>query len=118
MMLFALEQAGRGGERGPGFLIPLLLLLLLGWIATRVIRRRRGGHSWHTHGSPMQTLQERFARGEIDREEFEHRKAVLNGDDVVPPAPQRVAAPTVPTSETNVSDERDDLDDGAGDEQG
>lgn len=96
-MLFALEQTTRGGERGPHMLFPILLLLLLGWIVLRVIRRRRGGNHWHTHGSPMQTLQDRFARGVIDREEFEHRKAVLNGSDDVPPAPAR-ATPSPPVA--------------------
>ena len=108
MMLFALEHAGRGGERGPHFLLPLLFFFLVGLIVLRVIRHRRGGHNWQPHGSPMQTLEDRFARGEIDREEFEHRKAVLDGADVVPPAPQPVATPPAPPSETEVSDDPGD----------
>ncbi len=109
MMLFALEHAGRGGERGPQFLLPLLLFFLIGFVVLRVIRHRRGGHDWQPHGSPMRTLEDRFAKGEIDREEFEHRKAVLDGADVVPPAPQPVATPPARTSETETSDAPDDV---------
>ncbi len=97
-MLFALEHAGRGGERGPHFIFPLLFLLLLGLLVSKVIRRRGGGKNWHTHGSPMQTLNDRFARGEIDREEFEHRKAVLEGADVIPPAPPRAGPTSAPSA--------------------
>ena len=75
----------RGGVHGPRFLFPLLLLVLLGLLVGWLIWRRRGvGRGHARQGSAMQTLQERFARGEIDRNEFEHRKAVLVGADVVP----------------------------------
>lgn len=92
MLEFAVEHGGRGGERGPGFILPLLLLLLIGFVVAKLIRRRRGHAGWSHLGSPMQTLQDRFARGEIDREEFQHRKAVLVGAEVIPPAPQRSEA--------------------------
>ncbi|MEM8924829.1 MAG: SHOCT domain-containing protein [Actinomycetota bacterium] len=91
-MLLA-DHIGRGGG-GPGFLFPLLFLLLIGFLVATVIRRRRGIGRFAGYGSPLATLQERFARGEIDRAEFEHRKAVLSGDDNVPPAPHRAAPPS------------------------
>lgn len=93
MILAALDVAARGGGGGgPRFLFPLLFILLL-LLAAKVIRRRRGGYpGGRPHGSPMRLLQERFANGEIDRAEYEHRKAVLNGDDVVPAAPARPVA--------------------------
>lgn len=97
MLLAAFDHGVRGAERGPHFIFPFLLLLLFGFLAAKVIRRRRGGMAFAHPGSPMQTLQDRFARGEIDRDEFEHRKAVLDGADVVPPAPSRPEA-------TNFSD--------------
>lgn len=115
MLLAAFDQASRGGDHGPRFLFPLLLILLLSLLFAKIIRRRRGdGMHSHRHGSPMQTLQDRFARGEIDRAEFEHRKAVLDGSDIVPPAPARTAptqsappsppAPPAPEGETAVAD--------------
>lgn len=96
MFLAAIGHASRGGDHGPRFIFPFLLFLLLGFLVAAIIRRRRGGgHHSCRHGSPLQTLQDRFARGEIDRAEFEHRKAVLVGADVIPPAPNR-QAPTQP----------------------
>ena len=35
------------------------------------------GPSWDEEGSPGDILDKRFARGEIDREEYEERKKVL-----------------------------------------
>ncbi|MEM7093562.1 MAG: SHOCT domain-containing protein [Actinomycetota bacterium] len=101
MHLAALDLVARGGDSGPYFLFPLLLLLLLGFLLARVVRWRRTG-SWtpeqrHMHGtSPLRTLEDRFARGDIDRSEFEHRKAVLEGADVIPPAPANPTPPAPP----------------------
>ena len=111
-MLLA-DHIGRGGGDGPhplGFLLFLLLLLLGGFLIARIIRRRRGGGSagWHHHSSPISTLQDRFARGDIDRAEYEHRKAVLDGVEHVPPAPPSrtatVAPPAPPTAEPTTDD--------------
>lgn len=75
--------AGRGG--GAGFLVPLLLIALLGFLFFRIMRRGRHGYAV-SHGA-MGTLSDRFARGDITREEFEYRRAVLNKDKDIPPAP-------------------------------
>ncbi len=83
-----------GGD-GKGFFF-LLFLALIGtgiFFAVRAIRRRRGGDQ--DRPSARRLLDERFARGDIDRAEYEHRKAVLDGADVVPPAPA-AAPPTMP----------------------
>ena len=106
-MLLALGDtvAHRGGD-GPYFLFPLLLLLLFGFVMAKLVRRRRGGHYPGGRGSAMQTLQERFARGEIDRAEFDHRKAVLEGSDSIPPAP-RQSAPQAPPPPPVVDDTPD-----------
>jgi len=87
MLLATSFQLARGGENGPRFLIPLVLLALVGLFIWWLRRRRSDdGTGPRRHGSALQTLQERFARGEIDHGEFEHRKAVLIGADVIPPA--------------------------------
>jgi len=56
-----------------------LLIVLLFWAAVIAlivwIVRRLGSPSGRDNG--LRILQERFARGEIDQQEFEQRKAVL-----------------------------------------
>lgn len=90
----ASREGSRGADGGPRFFFLFLLLLLAGVLVAKAIRRRKYGESHHVRGSAMQTLQDRFARGEIDHAEYDHRKAVLDGADVVPPAPTPVT--TVP----------------------
>ena len=67
-----------------------------GLVVAKAIRRRRYGDARGGHGSATQTLQDRFARGEIGQAEYDHRKAVLDGADVIPPAPE--PAPAAATS--------------------
>jgi putative membrane protein len=56
----------------------LLLLLIAGgvWLAVRTFRND-GGSRAVGDSSPLRTLEDRFARGEIDRDEFEARRRVL-----------------------------------------
>lgn len=108
-MLLA-DHIGRGGG-GPGFLFPFLLLVLIGFLVASVIRRRRGIGRFAGATSPMATLQQRFARGEIDQAEFEHRKAVLSGDESVPPAPHRGASPSPPAPGSGSEPSGGDADD-------
>jgi putative membrane protein len=82
------EHMWGGGWYGV-FLGPLMMLLFLG-IAVAVIVlivRWLGGSGHHAHMSPpgaapgktpVDILKERFARGEIDKQEFEERKRVLD----------------------------------------
>jgi len=65
---------------GPLFMIVVLVAV----IATIVILVRSLGHGphhapppWPQHRSPVDILKERFARGEIDKAEFEERRRVL-----------------------------------------
>ena len=81
------EHMWGGGWYGM-FLGPLMMLLFLG-IAVAVIVlivRWLGGSRHDAHMPPLGTapgktpvdiLEERFARGEIDKEEFEERKRIL-----------------------------------------
>ena len=107
MFSATLGLLARDGADGPRFIFPLLLLLLIGGLTFWLIRRRRGGDA-ADRASALGTLQDRFARGDIDRAVFEHRQAVLTGADVVPPAPHRSAAdrpapPAPPTQSTAAS---------------
>lgn len=98
MLQVAFDQGARGVEQGPRFLFPLLIIALIVFVVTRIRRRRHGGMGHHHHGSsPAQTLADRFARGEIDQAEFDHRRAVLNKDKNIPPAPSGMAPPAPPT---------------------
>jgi putative membrane protein len=66
---------------GPLFMILVLALV----IAVAVLLVRWLGGPWHGAAShqappgraPLDILKERFARGEIDKEEFEERRRVL-----------------------------------------
>lgn len=56
-------------------LIVVLIVLLIVWLI-----RRSGPTGTHTGGDEsLRILEERFARGEIDREEFEERRRTLRG---------------------------------------
>lgn len=58
------------------FAIPLLVILLAIWL----FRALTGsGSKTRTPSSSRQILDERFAKGEIDQEEYKHRCHVLGG---------------------------------------
>lgn len=57
----------------------LFLVLIVGgiWLAVRAFQGAGGSGSSTTGSSAMGVLEERFVRGEIDREEFEDRRRAL-----------------------------------------
>jgi putative membrane protein len=66
---------------GHGILTALFWIVLV-LLVVALIRRLSGASSWRQDwGSPRQTavdiLQERFARGEIDKQEYEDRRRTL-----------------------------------------
>jgi len=64
---------------GFGWIFPLLFFFLM--IALCVIAARshwgHGMSAHHTSSSALQILSERFAKGEISKEEFEEKRAIL-----------------------------------------
>jgi putative membrane protein len=58
------------------FLAGVILLVVWGVRATSDSGQSRGGE---TRNRALEILEERFARGEIDREEFEERRSALGG---------------------------------------
>lgn len=68
------------------WLIPLILLLLIGLALYMIFRKdknhqqqspdARKGHTNHAH-SALEILNERYARGEIDDDEYQRRKQKL-----------------------------------------
>jgi len=99
----ALNVLARGGHEGPPVLFKLILLVTIGLLITKIIQRRNG-HVPGGNGSPVQTLRDRFARGEIDQREFDHRLAVLKGKKDVPPAPAQSAAAAPPAASDSMSE--------------
>lgn len=78
---------GDGGGWGTGAWLPMLIFMLffLGvaiWLVAMLTRSWFSRSQLHDHvqpvNEPKQILAERFARGEIDEEEFRRRKAVLD----------------------------------------
>jgi putative membrane protein len=68
---------------------PLVMLVFLAGVvvlAVLLVRWLGGPGGWHGHDLPpvrrtaLEILQERFAKGEIDKQEFEERKRVLKGE--------------------------------------
>ncbi|HEX8974597.1 MAG TPA: SHOCT domain-containing protein [Patescibacteria group bacterium] len=73
---------------GLGWIFMLIFWILVIWAIIALVRGFSGGH-WHdrhcTHcgegmeDSAMKTLRERYAKGEINKEEFESKKKDLMG---------------------------------------
>ena len=76
MMRFPFFHMG-GGWLWMG-LIPVGAILLLGWLVWAVVRRPHGCHmSFPASSDARQILDERYARGEVTREEYERVKSDL-----------------------------------------
>ncbi len=67
------------------FFGPIMMIVFIGVAAVVVVLLVRwlgGGHGGAPHHArgktPLDILKERFARGEIDKEEFEERRRVLD----------------------------------------
>ena len=76
-----------GGHWGGWFPGPVMMLILFAVVAVVVIwivrqsggnaNRRPGDHNGSPGKTPLDILKERFAKGEIDKDEFEERRKVL-----------------------------------------
>ena len=84
---------------GPGAwgLLSLTLFVLfwvvVGWLIVTLVRRDRyapppSGPAHPVRSPALDVLEERYARGEISREEFVERRAVLLGDHRPSPGPK------------------------------
>ena len=64
------------GWFGGGIVMILFWILFIGLIAW-IAREASGRHSHHSSSSALDILKERYAKGEIDKEEFESKKKDL-----------------------------------------
>ncbi len=80
---------GYGGMMGPGmmggygtmFLMPILWIVVIGlivWAVTAAVRRSGDSETTYRAGdSALEVLKRRYARGEINKQEYEERKKDL-----------------------------------------
>lgn len=67
---------GYGWGLGWGWAIGLIIIILLVWVAVWTVRHNPG-ITQSGRNSALEILKERYARGEIDRSEFEEKKKDL-----------------------------------------
>lgn len=115
--LLVADSIGRGGGFFlVGILVPLLIVGLVAYGIFELVRARGGFGSAApagaaAAGSARAVLDERFARGEIDAEDYVQRRTLLDGSPAPagpPPAPEYVApqadAPTAEQAVPTVED--------------
>lgn len=80
LMAAATEVLARGDGWGPGGwwpIFPILWFLFFGLVIFALFRSRRGWGRWHAGQSAEDVLGERYARGEINENEYRERLRVL-----------------------------------------
>jgi putative membrane protein len=80
-MMVAAEVLANHAHGGPGgwwFIFPLFWVLFWGVVIFAFFRARRWGR-WHAGQSGEGVLAERYARGEINEQEYRERLSVLKG---------------------------------------
>jgi putative membrane protein len=82
MMHYGWTPWHTGGGFGGMWIGPIFLIVILAaavWAASAILSRGDGGRPLsHNDKTPREILDERFARGEIDEEEYRRRRDLLN----------------------------------------
>jgi len=68
---------GHGFGGGFMWLFWVLLIVVIAWIVKMVVAG--DGKNKEEPRSPLEILEERFARGELEEQEFEHKRKLLGG---------------------------------------
>lgn len=74
-MMYGYGMPYFGGGLSMLFMIFIWLILIVGTVG--VVRWVFGSGKWQEHGSALDILKERYAKGEIDKKEFEEKKRDL-----------------------------------------
>lgn len=59
------------------WIVAILLLIIIAWLVIRTVGQHRSIER-HSKKSVLEILEERYARGEIDKKEFEEKKRDLD----------------------------------------
>lgn len=71
-----MDEFRHGWGMGWGMVFGVIILILVVWLITRSVNYRRDKQNT-SEPSALETLKKRYARGEIDKQEFESRKKDL-----------------------------------------
>ena len=77
------SMIGYGGFGFINLIFSVFWIVIVVWVITMLVRAIRGKSVWHGENlrfgsSALDILKERYAKGEIDRKEFEEKKADLS----------------------------------------
>jgi putative membrane protein len=67
---------GHGWGMGFGWILGIAIIVLVIWIIVKALNQSTGNKQLKDN-SPLDILKERYARGEIDKEEFDQKKKDL-----------------------------------------
>lgn len=74
---------GGGAWGGIGFLFTVIFWILIIWGVVVLIRMYgSGGRHHHRRDDALSILRERYVRGEINKEEYEEKKRMLDSEDL------------------------------------
>ena len=68
---------GFGHSMGWWWLIGLVFMVIIVWVVLKVLNQNKNSNTRVDNKSALDILKERYARGEIDKQEFEERKKDL-----------------------------------------
>jgi len=60
------------------FILPLFLIILIVWFFTSPMRRERIAHYFNDRRNPLEIAKERYARGEITRDQYDQMNRDLS----------------------------------------